>query len=369
MIKTMPGIRPAWASRLLIVSMLAACTALPQTAPFPTTTGAAAMSHTSTSTSLATTPAATQTPLHAAASSTADVAPTSIPSLPEPTLTPPAVTPTAAPPTPSTLPFTTPSAASVPTILSFSADIIEDIPGGGKRVLFKWETTGATRVRIWSGATQRNPKNWDVPATGAMVADLLYTSYANPSMLLVAEDDSYDQADRTIVLQWPCAANYFFSPAPARCPSGEPLTVAAVEQSFEHGRMIWLERIRFVWGEEYTGLILVLYGGGLLSTYHDTWTADQPESDPGIVPPAGLYQPVNGFGKLWREHQTVRNGLGWALAPEQSFQSAWQGQVVESARDERYYYVQLLDGRAVGVFVYFPGETGENLWNGWTLIK
>jgi hypothetical protein len=42
------------------------------------------------------------------------------------------------------------------------------------------------------------------------------------------------------------------------------------------------------------------------------------------VPPPGLYQPIRGFGKLWRTHPEVRDRLGWATAPEQGFYTQWQ---------------------------------------------
>jgi len=45
------------------------------------------------------------------------------------------------------------------------------------------------------------------------------------------------------------------------------------------------------------------------------------EGDPergGATPPAGLFAPIRGFGKLWRENAHVRNTLGWATAPEQA---------------------------------------------------
>src|SRR5262245_60288081 len=38
----------------------------------------------------------------------------------------------------------------------------------------------------------------------------------------------------------------------------------------------------------------------------------------GEKPPAGLYEPIRGFGKLWRSNPQVRNTLGWAAGPEQA---------------------------------------------------
>lgn len=69
------------------------------------------------------------------------------------------------------------------------------------------------------------------------------------------------------------------------------------------------------------------------------------ESDPSIVPPAGLYQPIRGFGKLWRTNPHVRDGLGWAIAPEQGFHTQWQMQIRESIGIP--FYVRRLDGRII----------------------
>ncbi|NJN54589.1 MAG: hypothetical protein HC804_07420 [Anaerolineae bacterium] len=53
-----------------------------------------------------------------------------------------------------------------------------------------------------------------------------------------------------------------------------------------------------------------------------------PQPDPTIVPPSGLYQPELGFAKFWRGlvpgSQSVRDQLGWALAPEEGYSALWQ---------------------------------------------
>ena len=44
-----------------------------------------------------------------------------------------------------------------------------------------------------------------------------------------------------------------------------------------------------------------------------------PSTDPtsgGETPPAGLFEPTLGFGKVWREKPDVRAALGWATAEE-----------------------------------------------------
>jgi hypothetical protein len=71
------------------------------------------------------------------------------------------------------------------------------------------------------------------------------------------------------------------------------------------------------------------------------------ESDPSIVPPEGYYQPVRGFGKLWREE--LRSALGWALAPERSYTAQYQeADVPWSPREaDALIYLSTVDNRAV----------------------
>jgi hypothetical protein len=118
-----------------------------------------------------------------------------------------------------------------------------------------------------------------------------------------------------------CANTYFFEPAPELCPLSEPLAGAAAEQPFEHGFMIWFEA---------TDAIYVFDWDGRWQQFEDTFVEGQLEYDPAFVPPAGLYQPVRGFGKVWREQPDVRDQLGWALGRELAFDSAIQWQEEET---------------------------------------
>jgi len=108
-----------------------------------------------------------------------------------------------------------------------------------------------------------------------------------------------------------------------RCPSGDPYEVPGVWQSFEHGAMFWRQSDRsiFVLSE-------LAIRQGLPSDVWwrvaDTWQEGEPESDPNLVPPEGLLQPVRGFGKVWRSNAFVRDGVGWATSQEISTSSVWQ---------------------------------------------
>ena len=58
-------------------------------------------------------------------------------------------------------------------------------------------------------------------------------------------------------------------------------------------------------------------GAQVWELYDDTWR-DGEQISAGLTPPPGLYEPIRGFGKLWRTNAHVRDALGWATAPEQA---------------------------------------------------
>src|SRR5262249_19785915 len=114
-----------------------------------------------------------------------------------------------------------------------------------------------------------------------------------------------------------CSINWFFTPRPPSCPMAAPTHDLAAIQQFEHGTMIWIREQK---------LIFVVYSSPAKPRWQqftDTYT-DQPESDSSLSPPSGLFQPVRGFGLVWRNARGVRDRLGWDTAQEVSYQAALQ---------------------------------------------
>ena len=89
----------------------------------------------------------------------------------------------------------------------------------------------------------------------------------------------------------------------------------AGEQSFQNGYMFWRQD---------NGKIYVLYTNGSWGVYDDTWSSGEAEQDTSIVPPVGYYQPKRGFGKVWRDQDGVRDGLGWATTDEHPLHASVQ---------------------------------------------
>lgn len=106
--------------------------------------------------------------------------------------------------------------------------------------------------------------------------------------------------------------------------------IIVAEQVFENGRMFYLAPNARIWvmvdddSEATTGTWQV---------YADSWQEGEPDRDPALRPPDGMHQPIRGFGKLWRENETIRDALGWALDPEFGHLSRYQfhaGELMET---------------------------------------
>ncbi len=107
------------------------------------------------------------------------------------------------------------------------------------------------------------------------------------------------------------------------CPTDTGLSgsnVISAWESFERGQMIWVRNQANTADKS----IYVLYSDGTYHVYPDTWDEGQPVSG-GLTPPAGLLEPIRGFGKVWREQSGVSDKLGWATAHEVGGGGARQG--------------------------------------------
>lgn len=76
--------------------------------------------------------------------------------------------------------------------------------------------------------------------------------------------------------------------------------------------MLWSNQI----GWYSQRVVYVLYEDGSFQEVFDTFDPDTEPLSGKETPPAGLFEPVLGFGKVWREQPGVREALGWATAAE-----------------------------------------------------
>ncbi len=157
------------------------------------------------------------------------------------------------------------------------------------------------------------------------------------------------------------------TPLPALFPTNVVAEVAIAEETFEHGRMIWFRHNRQIW-------VMVedddpTTPGGDWYCYNDTFQEGEPEIDPDLVPPEGMFQPRRGFGKLWRTHPDLRERLGWALTPEFELTSPYtyiaggyveNGQYIPGPGEHR---ITTLDGQRFSFFEReIRGDCIGGLW-------
>lgn len=102
------------------------------------------------------------------------------------------------------------------------------------------------------------------------------------------------------------------------------VNVQIATQQFERGQMVWVPTPNSNGGGT---IFVVFFDNGrnrlVSQSFYDSWREGEPASG-GETPPAGLVEPIRGFGKVWRENQSIRNTLGWAVAPEAADRGHYQ---------------------------------------------
>jgi hypothetical protein len=253
-------------------------------------------------------------------------------STPVPTTTPaPSIMPTATPVPPS--PTKRPD--SGPTILYFRANVEEADPGD--TIVLEWESVGATKAIIYQipPSYQMPQSGWDVPASGTLSHQIEPHERNWVMFQLYVFDAAERSASASLTVPLRCPDPWFFAPAPDVCPTA-PIVSTAAEQHFERGTMIWIEEL---------DRIYVLYADDVHSPkwqgFNDEWEEGMPDRDPTLVPPDGLYQPIRGFGLVWRQNPTVRERLGWAIDEETGFETIVQHTTLYKYNST---YLRALDG-------------------------
>jgi serine/threonine-protein kinase len=105
------------------------------------------------------------------------------------------------------------------------------------------------------------------------------------------------------------------------CPEALEMGIPeAVVQHFQGGAMVWRADMK---------LIYVFINGstdrsGTWLQFQDTWQDTDAPIRAVNTPPAGLVEPVRGFGKLWNTNGYVHQSLGWGVDEEVKVTGAWQ---------------------------------------------
>ncbi len=147
------------------------------------------------------------------------------------------------------------------------------------------------------------------------------------------------------------APAWFFTPEPDACPAAAAVTSQAAAQRFEHGQMLWVGAV-----DQY----FVLYDGASAASPAPMEFVDGPLNlKPGAsvdnrvpeTPPAGLQQPVSGFGLIWRGEvvgaEAVRESLGWATQAEFAYTTPYQCAATSNTAVNWSCYLRLPNGSVV----------------------
>jgi len=95
-----------------------------------------------------------------------------------------------------------------------------------------------------------------------------------------------------------------------------PIGGLYAEQPFQNGHMFW---------SKIGQLYLITIGGEtgtwrLLSENESPWKEGMPQESCKVEVPAGLFQPVRGFGGIWCAYADIRQQIGWGTDNERGFE-------------------------------------------------
>lgn len=224
-------------------------------------------------------------------------------------------------------------AANAPRVISFTV-VPTTTHRLGEKISATWQAQGTRATlcpTIWGsgGPVEQAPACSDVPLAGtkSITTDEKSLEWSGLQLRVTTGETS----DRSVVeIHVGCQGfrDWFFSNAPLVCPQAAAIHSPAAAQHFEHGLMVWVKQpdtfyifyeTNQVWPPRVFEEIRAPYGFR---------PGASPNNRVGETPPRGLYEPVSGFGQLWRGEfegvQNVRQRLGWATEPEFSFNSSYQ---------------------------------------------
>jgi hypothetical protein len=269
---------------------------------------------------------------------------------PRPTQAAQAATPGGAAPTPLLGPSRTPAPAqfttptprplnpNAPRIEFFTSDPLSVEPG--KVVTLYWSARGVDSAVIYRlDEDGRRTQVYNVPPDDRLPIQTRSSERGEMRFLLtIGQGDTYSEA--LVTIPFACPVQWFFAPPPATCASTAPVETRIVDQTFERGRMVYVQA---------RNIIYVLFNDGS----QPAWLSFENRYDPAIhadrdpnAPPQFI-QPLRELGYLWRTNDTVRNRLGLGLAEEVAFDGFVQGAPVRAGVEDTY--VSGADGKILHI--------------------
>ncbi len=266
-------------------------------------------------------PTLTSTPAPVGVVVTATPVPTRPPTTPTPGPSPTSLLAPTLSPAPATE-----TATRAPTLAGVSVEYFTtnaEFAKPGTNVTLFWSVRGVSYARIFRvDEDGERIWRWDVNASGQLTVGTRPEDRDVARFLLEA-DAGGATVEQPLLIPLQCPEVWFFDPAPNACPAAPPQFSAQAEQTFERGRMIWVEAQNRIY--------VVFEDGGSpgWAQYPDNFSEGDPERDDALNAPPGMQQPVRGFGLIWRSNQRVQDRLGWAISPEIPFDGMFQADSVE----------------------------------------
>jgi len=206
----------------------------------------------------------------------------------------------------------------------------------GENVTLFWSVQGAERARLYRVDEEGERLfRWDVMGDGQITVATRDTDRDVARFLLTA-DIGGTEIEQLLQIPLRCVDMWFFDPPPDACAAAPAELTTEAEQTFERGRMVWVDAL---------DRIYVVFEDGQRpgwAMYPDEFTEGDPERDDSLAPPPGLEQPIRGFGLVWRSNPRVQERLGWALSPEVAFEGMMQADSAEPSLAT--LYLRLRDG-------------------------
>lgn len=238
---------------------------------------------------------------------------------------------------------------NAPRIEFFTSDPLSVQPGGSLTLF--WSARGISSAVIYRLDEQGNRTQVFNVAPDGNLPISTRRSERGELVFVLSAGEGDNRSEQRLVIPLQCPIQWFFTPPPDDCPSAEAQEITLDDQTFERGRMIFVQE---------RNIIYVLFNDGQTPA----WLALENRYDPAIHPerdenaPPSFIQPLRELGLVWRTNEEVRNRLGLGLAEALRINAYIQSAPASNQRES----------------IYISGANGEVLYllpNGsqWLIIR
>lgn len=226
---------------------------------------------------------------------------------------------------------------NAPSIEFFTSNPLSVQPGGTVTLFWSARRVDSAVIYRLNRDGERTQVYNNVAPDGSLEVSTDRSERDSVSFVLsVGQGD--DRIEETLVVPLRCPVEWFFSPSPDDCAATNPLETLIKDQSFERGRMLYVEELNTIY---------VLFNDG----QQPAWSEFESEYDPAIhaerdpnAPPEFI-QPLRELGLLWRSNEVVRTRLGLGTSEALTFDGFYQ--TAPAAQNTEIIYISGADGNVL----------------------